>query len=278
MMKKRKFGAGGMPSMKESMESGNRVSKQVGDETKRMMPPKKRTMPSPGESVKSGNRMSGENAKDLKAVKKYAKGGSVKRYADGGMAGAAVDLEAAARRGENLRELDRMDFSTPKVEAPAKKAAAPTKKAAAPTKKAAKPAMSTAKEDKEIVVTGKRVQKPSAALSAREKQITEERKDSFFKRPLTPAETRAEASKKPVPAPSVTRNYAGRGASNLASRNERVAKNAATEAARPKKPNIFQRLYDMTVNPGVDKKYAKGGSVTRADGCAVKGKTKGKMV
>ena len=207
----------------------------------------------------------------------YKKGGMTKkRYADGGMSGAAVDLEAAARRGENLRELDRMDFSIPKVEAPAKKAAAPAKKAAAPATKAAKPAMSTAKEDKEIVVTGKRLQKPSAALSAREKQITEERKDSFFKRPLTPAETRAEASKKPVPAPSVTRGYADRGARTLADRKERVAKNAATEAARPKKPNIFQRLYDMTVNPGVDQKYAKGG-VTRADGCAVRGKTKGKI-
>jgi hypothetical protein len=33
----------------------------------------------------------------------------------------------------------------------------------------------------------------------------------------------------------------------------------------------------MTMNPGRD--YAKGGSVSsRADGCAVKGKTKGKMV
>jgi hypothetical protein len=71
----KKMANGGMPSMKESMESGNRVSRQVGEETKRMMPPKKRTMPSPGESVKSGNRMSGEDAKDLKAVKKYAKGG-----------------------------------------------------------------------------------------------------------------------------------------------------------------------------------------------------------
>jgi hypothetical protein len=75
----KKMANGGMPSMKESMESGNRVSEQVGKETKRMMPPKKRTMPSPGESVKSGNRMSGEDAKDLKAVKKYAKGGSVTR-------------------------------------------------------------------------------------------------------------------------------------------------------------------------------------------------------
>jgi hypothetical protein len=40
-------------------------------------------MPSPGESVKSGNRMSGEDAKDLKAVKKYAKGGSVSSRGDG---------------------------------------------------------------------------------------------------------------------------------------------------------------------------------------------------
>ena len=69
------FSNGGMPSIEESIKSGNRVSEQVGKETKRMMPPKKRTMPSPGESVKSGNRMYGENVKDLKAVKKYAKGG-----------------------------------------------------------------------------------------------------------------------------------------------------------------------------------------------------------
>ena len=71
----KKMANGGMPSIEESLKSGNRVSEQVGKETKRMMPPKKRTMPSPGESVKSGNRMYGENVKDLKAVKKYAKGG-----------------------------------------------------------------------------------------------------------------------------------------------------------------------------------------------------------
>ena len=71
----KKMASGGMPSIEESLKSGNRVSEQVGKETKKLMPPKKRTMPSPGESVKSGNRMSGEDAKDLKAVKKYAKGG-----------------------------------------------------------------------------------------------------------------------------------------------------------------------------------------------------------
>ena len=71
----KKMADGGMPSIEESLKSGNRVSEQVGKETKKLMPPKKRTMPSPGESVKSGNRMYGENVKDLKAVKKYAKGG-----------------------------------------------------------------------------------------------------------------------------------------------------------------------------------------------------------
>ena len=211
------------------------------------------------------------------------KGGMTKkRYADGGMAGAAVDLEAAARRGENLRELDRMDFSVPKVEAPAKKAAVPAKKAAVPAKKAAapaKPAMSTAKEDKEIVVTGKRLPNSSAALNARAKQIMKERETSFTKGPLTMAEALKEAAKTRVPAPSVTRGYADRGARTLASRSERVAKNAATEAGRTSKPSIFKRMYDMTVNPGVDQKYAKGGSAAkRADGIAKKGKTKGKKV
>ena len=78
-----KYSDGGMPSIEESLKSGNRVSEQVGKETKKLMPPKKRTMPSPGESVKSGNRMYGENVKDLKAVKKYAKGGSASSRADG---------------------------------------------------------------------------------------------------------------------------------------------------------------------------------------------------
>lgn len=76
-MKKRKFGSGGMPSMKESMESGNRVSRQVGAETKKLMPATRSTRPSVGDAIASGNRMSKKNAEDLKAVKKYAKGGVV---------------------------------------------------------------------------------------------------------------------------------------------------------------------------------------------------------
>ncbi len=123
--KVRKFGSGGMPPIGDSVASGNRVSKQVGAETKKLMPATRSTRPSIGEAVKSGNRMSKENAKDLKAVSKYAKGGKVKkRYADGGvgeMGRAGLDLEAMARTGETLRELDRMDTSVPKVSAPTKK-------------------------------------------------------------------------------------------------------------------------------------------------------------
>jgi hypothetical protein len=69
--------------------------------------------------VAAGNRASKKDYEDMEAVKKYAKGGNVKRYADGdlAMSGAAVDLEAAARRGENLRELGRMNLSVPKIAA-----------------------------------------------------------------------------------------------------------------------------------------------------------------
>ena len=294
MMKKRKFGSGGMPSMKESMESGNRVSRQVGAETKKLMPATRSTRPSVGDAIASGNRMSKKNAEDLKAVKKYAKGGKVKRYADGDlvMGGAASDtsglslgmpkIDTDLRRALTDKEMmdanlaavrarEAADMAKPKpkrrAETPVKKPETPVKKPETPVKKPETPASKPPAE------------KSSDALNARADQIQKDRESSFFQRQLTRAEALEEAAKKRVPAPSVTRGYADRGARTLADRKERVAKNAATEAARPKKPNIFTRMYDMTVNPGVDKKYAKGGSVSkRGDGCAVRGKTKGKMV
>jgi hypothetical protein len=282
MMKK--YSRGGMPPIGDSVASGNRMSKENTKDTKAVAKTSPRKPPMAGmAAAKSAARVGRQEGAEMRKMGMKKGGMAKKRYAEGGMASAGLDLEAMARRGEMERELGKMDFSTPKVEAPAKKAAAPTKKAATPTKKAATPT----KRDTtpatfnapEITVTGKRSQKPAARdTSAREKQITKERENSFFKRPLTPAETRAEASKKPVPAPSVTRNYAGRGARTLTEREKRVAKNAATEAGRAKKPNIFKRMYDMTVNPGVDMKYAKGGSVTRGDGIARKGKTKGRII
>jgi hypothetical protein len=129
MMKKRKFGSGGMPSIRESAESAERVKKLNDAEGLRMgvgPKPKKKPMPatrsirpSMKDIVAAGNRASKKDYEDMEAVKKYAKGGNVKRYADGdlAMSGAAVDLEAAARRGENLRELGRMNLSVPKIAA-----------------------------------------------------------------------------------------------------------------------------------------------------------------
>ena len=70
----KKMANGGMPSIEESLKSGNRVSEQVGKETKRMMPPKKRTMPSPGESVKSGNRIARQEGAEMRKMR-MAKGG-----------------------------------------------------------------------------------------------------------------------------------------------------------------------------------------------------------
>lgn len=331
MMKKRKFGSGGMPSMKESMESGNRVSRQVGAETKKLMPATRSTRPSVGDAIASGNRMSKENAKDLKAVKKYAKGGKVKRYDDGGGVGemgrAGLDLEAQARRGETLRELDRMDTSVPKVSAPAKKqsfseafAAARKRgdktftwnggsygtkmkgeddKPAAAKPVAPKPAPSAVKEDKEIVVTGKRPQK-SAEAPARG----------------TPATAKPAAVKPAAAKPGsdvVSRTGVGsainRGVGAINDQMSTQARNMAK--LREKNPDIFTRIgnalserrkvkadtatakdaarkdYDakaskagigiMTERAPRALKYAKGGSVTRGDGIAKKGHTKGKM-
>ena len=108
MMKKRKFGAGG-PAKRPMPTPADRAAARAQDE----MLKKVKVTKSEAATIASANRSEGGTHK---------KGGMIKkRYADGGMAGAAVDLEAAARRGENLRELDRMDFSVPKVEAPAKK-------------------------------------------------------------------------------------------------------------------------------------------------------------
>jgi hypothetical protein len=170
MMKKRKFGSGGMPSMKESMESGNRVSRQVGAETKKLMPATRSTRPSVGDAIASGNRMSKKNAEDLKAVKKYAKGGKVKkRYADGdlvmgdaasdtsglslGMPSIDTDLRRALTDKElmdaNLaavraREAASMAKPKPKpkrrAETPVKKPETPVKKPETPVKKPETPA------------------------------------------------------------------------------------------------------------------------------------------
>lgn len=60
-----------MPSPGESVKSGNRMSKQEGDEMRfmDMMEKKKRPMPTPAESVKSGNRMAREEGAEMRKMK-----------------------------------------------------------------------------------------------------------------------------------------------------------------------------------------------------------------
>ena len=355
MMKKRKFGSGGMPSMKESMESGNRVSRQVGAETKKLMPATRSTRPSVGDAIASGNRMSKKNAEDLKAVKKYAKGGNVKRYADGdlAMSGAAVDLEAAARRGENLRELDRMDTSVSKIEAPAKKQsfsaafAAARKRGdktftwnggsygtkmkgegdkpatrgmsdaqirkfmsdndrAADRSLATKPATS-GMSDAEIrkfmsdndraanrSLDDTKIRKYMQGLNAdadRSLAAMKAKKEAKMASDIgkaTTASLSAAASRAIPRTPGMPmKSGAGKPATSGMSDAEirkfmRDNERGYEETAARKTPNPIRRVAEATGTAAkrrlVEPKYAKGGSVTRADGCAVRGKTKGKMV
>jgi len=65
-----------------------------------------------------------------------------------------------------------------------------------------------------------------------------------------------------------------RAAKALESANEQTKTQGRNMAKlREKNPNLVDRFIKMTTNPGM----AKGGSVTRADGIAKKGHTKGKM-
>ena len=216
MMKKRKFGSGGMPSIGDSIASGNRVSRQVGDETKRMMPPKKRTMPSPGESVKSGNRMYGENAKDLKAVKKYAKGGIAKKDPNNAY-GTKEARDKVLRKVQNdIEARDRADEDAVK-------------------------------------------RKPVGV-------------DFIYGEPATYREM------------SKMEKMAYDDQAKRSGYNEEGSFGRKHLVSGVKKTEVFPDARKRGIKPadvmkkgGEVKAYAKGG-VTRADGCAVRGKTKGKMV
>jgi hypothetical protein len=261
--------------------------------------------------------MSKKNAEDLKAVKKYAKGGKVKPV--------DIDMKGLEEASRSTSSLPKADLETKAAEARKANTARAKETSDTAKKKSFKEAFNEARKEQgangvftwrgntyntkmagETSKAGRAATPPAApratptptptptppppppppasakpdnkALNARADQIMKESENSFFRRMPTRAEALEEAARKPTPAPSVTRGYADRGARVLTEREKRVAQNAATEAARANKPNIFTRMYDMTTNPGVDQKYAKGGSVSkRGDGCAVRGKTKGKI-
>jgi hypothetical protein len=98
MMKK--YSNGGMPSMEESRKSGDRAEKMNRDEMLRMgvgpkpkkkpMPATRSTLPSLSETMKSVRRLPKEptpkqmrDMEESSKVRKYAKGGSVSKRADG---------------------------------------------------------------------------------------------------------------------------------------------------------------------------------------------------
>jgi len=238
----------------------------------------------------------------------YKKGGMTKkRYADGGMSGAAIDLEAAARRGEGLRELDRMDFSVPKVEAPAKKESFSSAFAKARDKglktftwnggsygtqmkgggdKPAKPTppMSVAKEDKEVVVTGRRNRKPETPASkpASGMRVGSESARAAKTNLREGLRQGARASERAIKSvASGVASTPSRAAKALESANDQTKMQARNMAAmRAKNPDLITQILRASDpnNKQGGAGYAKGGSVSkRADGIAKKGHTKGRI-
>ena len=323
MMKKRKFGSGGMPSTADTKKSVKRIEAQeeaemrfmgVGQKPKKKTVPATRsTLPSMKAIVDAGNRASAADTKDLKAVQKYAKGGKVK----------PVDIDM-----KGLEEASRSTLSLPKADLETKvmqgrNLAATRKREAeetAPKKQSFSAAFAAARkrgdktfswnggsygtkmkgeDDKPVKVSKPSTPTPtptptptaaragsaskpgnaSSSISsvirnldsgydrdAHAKKIMAESNNSLFSRPISMKE-----------ALERTREDAENIISRSAARAERERQAQSLKAGRRANPNLVDQFIDMTTNPGVDQKYAKGG-VTRADGCAVRGKTKGKMV
>jgi hypothetical protein len=310
MMKKRKFGSGGMPSMKESMESGNRVSRQVGAETKKLMPATRSTRPSVGDAIASGNRMSKKNAEDLKAVKKYAKGGKVKPV--------DVDMKGLEEASRSKTSFDTSGLESKGTEA-RKANAAQAKEAkkqsfrdafAAARKKALAGGPDTFKWMGKSYGTQLAGEKPKAkpaakseAKSGADKSRSNNPYDS--KTPMKNIARNIDTSNSPMTDTQIRKFMSDNDKAADRSLDDTQIRKfvkdlnadadrslAATKAMKDKKEAEEKRLASnigrattaslsdaasraIPRTPGM----AKGGSVSkRGDGCAVRGKTKGKMV
>lgn len=274
MMKK--YSRGGMPPIGDSVASGNRMSKENAKDAKAVAKTSPRKPPMAGmAAAKSAARVGRQEGAEMRKMGMKKGGMAKKRYADGGMAGAGLDLEAMARRGEMERELGKMDFSTPKVEAPAKKESFSAAFAAA-----------RKRGDKTFTWNGgsygtkmkgdgdKPAAKPAAAAptktapakTAPAKAASGPPRTAFSARKDTP-EFKAEASRKAK---------------------QRVIRAPAKSETKPPASDAARKDFDtkagkagigiMMERPPRSLKYAKGGSVTRGDGIARKGKTKGKFI
>lgn len=263
MMKKRKFGSGGMPSIEESMKSGNRVSRQVGAETKKLMPATRSTRPSVGDAIASGNRMSKKNAEDLKAVKKYAKGGKIKkRFDDGGTATIASNPDEEMRK---LMEANLAAVRRREAEEMASKAKPKPRASAPKPKPKPKPEPETEAPKPRAAAS---ISKPASGMRVGS-ESARAAKDSLRGAARASGEAIKSTARGVGSAPS-------RVAKALESANDQTKMQARNMAKlREKNPSLVDRFMKMTMNPGM----AKGGKVAkRADGIAKQGKTTTKMV
>jgi hypothetical protein len=249
---------------------------------------------SEAKTLASVRRVGSQEGAEMRKMGMKRGGMAKKRYAEGGMASAGLDLEAKARRGEMERELGKMDFSTPKVEAPAKKESFSAAFAAArkrgdktftwkggsygtkmkgdgdkPTK-ANKPSTPTPTPTP-TATPSKPAPAASAASAAPAKPASGPPRTAFSMRNETP-EFKAEASRR-------TKLRTIRGPAKPKTK-ETETKTPASNAARTDFDTKAGRagIGIMLERPPRSLKYAKGGSVTRGDGAIRKGKTKGRII
>jgi hypothetical protein len=273
MMKKRKFGSGGMPSMKESMESGNRVSRQVGAETKKLMPATRSTRPSVGDAIASGNRMSKKNAEDMKAVKKYAAGGNISKQIQSSIAANTPKPmgQTTAAYGADLREQVKAGKMT-NAQAQAAQNAFVKQQVAA---RSAADAKATDMGGIGVAPKPGFQNPPSRQLTAPTGPAPVSRGILGTQRPgMTPMPTVG-----PPPSPSI-RTLPGMTPpkSSAPYMPTATAPTGPAPAGPPTTPAAAMRMKKGGKVSKPIKKMAKGGSVSsRADGCAVRGKTKGKI-
>ena len=226
MMKKRKFGSGGMPSTADTKKSVKRIEAQedaemrfmgVGQKPKKKtMPATRSTLPSMKAIVDAGNRASKKDYEDAEAVKKYAKGGIAKKDPNNAYGSKDARDKVLRKVRDDIEARDRADEDAVK-------------------------------------------RKPVGV-------------DFIYGEPAT----YREMSKMEKMAYDDQAKRSGYNEEGSFGRKHLVSGVKKTEVFPDARKRGIKPA-DVMKHGGAVKKYAKGG-VTRADGCAVRGKTKGKMV
>ena len=295
MMKKRKFGTGGMPSIEESRKSGDRAEKMNRDEMqfmgvgqkpkKKPMPATRSTLPSMKDIVDAGNRASKKNAEDLKAVKKYAAGGNIGKQIQSSIAANAPKPmgQTTAAYGANLREQVKAGKMTNAQAQAAQNAF--VKQQMSPANAATLQSALSKAAPQEAQQRAKRLQDFQSDMSASGGNALGQLGRGLGGGP--PPQMRTPVMPTPAPPPmaqkhNINPTLGGIGApkSSAPYMPSATAPTGPAPAGPPTTPAAAARMKKggKVAKPPA-KKMAKGGSVSsRADGCAVRGKTKGKMV